>query len=111
MTKYAANAYLAMRVTFANTIANLADGVGADITDVVEGIGLDPRIGSHFLKPGPGYGGSCFPKDLPALVATAAAHGVDLALLQAVVDVNLAQAGVVMDKLTSAAGSLEVTAS
>jgi UDPglucose 6-dehydrogenase len=106
LTKYAANAYLAMRVTFANTIANLADGVGADISEVVEGIGFDPRIGSHFLKPGPGYGGSCFPKDLPALIATAAAHGVDLALLQAVVDVNLAQVGVVLDKLIDAVGSL-----
>jgi len=107
LTKYAANAYLAMRVTFANTIANLADGVGADISDVMEGIGLDPRIGSHFLKPGPGYGGSCFPKDLPALVATGTAHGVDLAFLQAVVDANLAQAGVVLGKLTDAVGSLE----
>lgn len=107
LTKYAANAYLAMRVTFANSIANLADGVGADIADVIEGIGLDPRIGSHFLKPGPGYGGSCFPKDLPALISSGASHGVDLALLQAVVDVNLAQAGVVIDKLVDAVGSLD----
>jgi len=106
LTKYAANSYLAMRVTFANTIANLADLVGADIADVVEGIGLDPRIGPHFLRPGPGYGGSCFPKDLPALIATAAKRGFDLDLLQAVVDVNAAQIDRVVGKLTDAVGPL-----
>lgn len=106
LTKYAANAYLAMRVTFVNTIANLADVVGADIADVVEGIGLDPRIGPQFLRPGPGYGGSCFPKDLPALIATGAERGLDLGLLQAVVDVNAAQIDRVIGKLTDALGSL-----
>ena len=106
LTKYAANSYLAMRVTFANTIANLADLVGADIADVIEGIGLDPRIGSRFLRPGPGYGGSCFPKDLPALIATAAERGLHLDLLQAVVDVNAAQIDRVVGKLTDAVGPL-----
>ncbi|MCJ7726596.1 MAG: UDP-glucose/GDP-mannose dehydrogenase family protein, partial [Acidimicrobiia bacterium] len=107
LTKYAANSYLAMRVTFANTIANLADVVGADIADVVEGIGLDPRIGSQFLRPGPGYGGSCFPKDLPALIATAAERGLDLDLLQAVVDVNAAQIDRVVGKLTDGLETLD----
>jgi len=107
LTKYAANAYLAMRVTFVNSIANLADVVGADIADVVEGIGLDSRIGSQFLRPGPGYGGSCFPKDLPALIAAAAERGLDLGLLRAVVDVNAAQIDRVIGKLTDAIGPLD----
>ncbi len=96
-----------MRVTFANTIANLADVVGADINDVVAGLGLDVRIGPHFMRPGPGYGGSCFPKDLRALIATGAERGLDLALLQAVIDVNEAQIDRVLGKLTDALGSLE----
>ncbi len=106
LIKYAANSYLAMRVTFANTIANLADEVGADIEDVVAGVGLDPRIGSHYLRPGPGYGGSCFPKDLPALIAAGAAEGVDVGLLRAVVAVNDAQAARVADKVEAGLGTL-----
>ncbi|MFH2073162.1 MAG: nucleotide sugar dehydrogenase [Actinomycetota bacterium] len=107
LTKYAANSYLAMRVTFANTIANLADLVGADITDVVAGLGLDPRIGAHFLRPGPGYGGSCFPKDVRALIATGIERGLDLGLLQAVVEVNAAQIDRVIAKLADALGPLK----
>jgi UDPglucose 6-dehydrogenase len=106
LIKYAANSYLAMRVTFANSIANVADAVGADVMDVLEGVGLDPRIGRHFLHPGPGYGGSCFPKDLPALVSAAAEHGVDLDLITAVVEANAAQVGRVVAKVEEAAGGL-----
>lgn len=107
LTKYAANAYLAMRVTFANTIANIADVVGADMTDVVQGIGLDPRIGRDFLRPGPGYGGSCFPKDLPALIAVAGEHGLDPVLLAAVVEANEQQVHRVIGKLADGLGSLK----
>ncbi len=107
LTKYAANAYLAMRVTFANTIANIADVVGADMTDVVRGIGLDPRIGTDFLRPGPGYGGSCFPKDLPALIAVAGEHGLDPVLLAAVVEANEQQVHRVIGKLADGLGSLK----
>ena len=106
LIKYSANAYLAMRVTFANTIASLADVVGADMADVVQGIGLDPRIGTHFLRPGPGYGGSCFPKDLPALIAVAGEHGLDPVLLAAVVEANEQQAQRVIGKLAEGLGSL-----
>lgn len=104
LIKYAANAYLAIRVTFANTVAGVADAVGADIADVLEGVGLDPRIGRHFLQPGPGYGGSCLPKDLTALIAAAAEHGVDLKLIAAVVAANVEQAGRVVSKARQALG-------
>jgi len=96
-----------MRVTFANTIANLAELVGADMADIVQGIGLDPRIGTHFLRPGPGYGGSCFPKDLPALIAVAGEHGLDPVLLTAVVEANAQQVHRVIGKLADGLGSLE----
>jgi len=107
LIKYAANAYLAMRVTFANTIANIAELVGADMADIVQGIGLDPRIGTRFLRPGPGYGGSCFPKDLPALIAVAGEHGFDPVLLSAVVEANEQQVHRVIGKLADGLGSLE----
>src|SRR2546425_10955022 len=83
MTKYAANAMLATRISFMNQIARLCEAVGADVTLVRKGIGTDRRIGSAFLFPGPGYGGSCFPKDVEALVKTAAGKGGTLGLLQA----------------------------
>jgi UDPglucose 6-dehydrogenase len=91
LTKYAANAMLATKISFMNEIANLAERVGADVELVRQGIGADPRIGYHFIYPGAGYGGSCFPKDVQALVHTAEAHGYAPRLLQAVEAVNQAQ--------------------
>jgi UDPglucose 6-dehydrogenase len=102
LAKYAANAYLATRISFANSVARLAATFGADVEDVLEAVGLDPRIGRHYFKPGPGYGGSCFPKDLPALVAAAADRGLDLGLIRAVVDANEVQADWVMTMITDA---------
>ncbi|MEN8240251.1 MAG: nucleotide sugar dehydrogenase, partial [Actinomycetota bacterium] len=88
MIKYASNAYLATRLTFANTLANVCEYVGADVTAVLDGVGSDHRIGSHFLKPGPGYGGSCFPKDTLALVSIAEEAGYDFALMKGVIEAN-----------------------
>ena len=93
LTKYAANAMLATKISFMNEMANIAEQVGADIEQVRHGIGSDPRIGWHFIYPGAGYGGSCFPKDVQALAHTAGQHGVDARLLQAVEAVNDAQKG------------------
>ena len=84
MTKYAANAMLATRITFMNEIANLCERVGANVDSVRRGIGSDPRIGASFLFPGPGYGGSCFPKDVQALATIAAAHGAPMRIVEAV---------------------------
>lgn len=100
MTKYAANAMLATRISFMNEIANLCERVGADVNLVRKGIGADPRIGSKFLYPGCGYGGSCFPKDVKALLCTATEQGVAMPLLQAVDTVNERQKGVLFEKLT-----------
>lgn len=86
--KYAANSFLATKLTFINAIADICEVVGADIVDVVEGLGLDPRIGSEFLRPGPGWGGSCFPKDTRALVRIAESNGYDFALLRGVIQTN-----------------------
>lgn len=88
MTKYAANSFLATKITFMNEIANLCERVGADVDSVRIGIGSDTRIGNRFLFPGIGYGGSCFPKDVQALVKTAAEHGSDIQILNAVMKVN-----------------------
>lgn len=104
MIKYASNSYLAARLTFANTLANLCEAVGADIMDVLEGVGLDHRIGPHFLKPGPGYGGSCFPKDTLALISLAEDAGYDFRLLKAVIDADDEQRRRVADKVKAAAG-------
>jgi UDPglucose 6-dehydrogenase len=82
--KYAANAFLATKITFINEIADLAERTGADVQEVARGIGLDNRIGSKFLHAGPGFGGSCFPKDARALVKTAQDHGVPLRIVEAV---------------------------
>ncbi|WP_449429696.1 UDP-glucose dehydrogenase family protein [Rhodanobacter umsongensis] len=93
LTKYAANAMLATKISFMNEIANIAERVGADVELVRQGIGSDPRIGYHFIYPGAGYGGSCFPKDVQALERTARSHGYDARLLNAVEAVNLQQKG------------------
>src|SRR5262249_32320809 len=91
MTKYAANALLATRISFMNEMANLCERVGADVDQVRKGIGYDRRIGHHFLFPGVGYGGSCFPKDVKAVIQTAHQKGMKFPLLNAVEDVNEAQ--------------------
>jgi UDPglucose 6-dehydrogenase len=104
LTKYAANAMLATRISFMNELANLADRLGCDIEDVRQGIGSDPRIGWHFLYPGVGYGGSCFPKDVKALQFTARESGVPLALLEAVEAVNERQKRVLVDKIVARFG-------
>jgi UDPglucose 6-dehydrogenase len=99
MTKYAANAMLATKISFINEMANLCERLGADINDVRRGIGHDARIGFQFLFPGAGYGGSCFPKDVRALVHTAKNAGLPLHLMQAVDDVNEAQKHVLVTKV------------
>ncbi|WP_027389174.1 UDP-glucose dehydrogenase family protein [Chrysiogenes arsenatis] len=101
MTKYAANAMLATRISFMNEIANLCDLVGADVAAVREGIGSDNRIGYSFLYPGVGYGGSCFPKDVKAIMKTAREHGMTLRVLDAVEAVNRDQKEVLVDKVMS----------
>ena len=105
MTKYAANAMLATRISFMNEIANLCERVGANVDLVRRGIGSDERIGPSFLFPGPGYGGSCFPKDVQALVRTARDHGGELRILEAVEGVNARQKHRVSEKLAAALGS------
>jgi UDPglucose 6-dehydrogenase len=104
LTKYAANAMLATRISFMNELANLADRLGADIEDVRRGIGSDPRIGYHFLYPGVGYGGSCFPKDVQALQRTGGEYGLDLKILDAVEQVNHAQKEVLAGKIVKRFG-------
>ncbi len=104
LTKYAANAMLATRISFMNEMANLAERLGADIEHVRRGIGADPRIGYHFLYPGVGYGGSCFPKDVKALERTAADAGVRLEILPAVERVNAAQKRVLVAKVVARFG-------
>lgn len=103
-TKYAANAMLATRISFMNELANLAEDVGVDIEQVRKGIGSDPRIGYSFLYAGTGYGGSCFPKDVQALVRTAGEHGKKLDILQAVESVNSQQKRVLVDKILACYG-------
>jgi UDPglucose 6-dehydrogenase len=88
LTKYAAHAMLATRISFMNELANLSEKLGADIESVRIGIGADPRIGTQFLYPGCGYGGSCFPKDVKALIQTARSQGFEAKVLQAVEETN-----------------------
>ena len=103
-TKYAANCMLATRISFMNELSRMADRVGADIEQVRKGIGSDPRIGYHFLYAGTGYGGSCFPKDVKAMVRSAASQGVRMELLEAVESVNERQKSVLVDKVVARFG-------
>jgi UDPglucose 6-dehydrogenase len=102
--KYAANAFLATKLTFINAMADICEAVGADIFDVAAGIGLDPRIGKDMLNAGPGWGGSCFPKDTRALVSIAAEGGYDFALLRGVIETNDQHYARIADKVTAECG-------
>jgi UDPglucose 6-dehydrogenase len=106
MTKYAANALLATKISFMNEIANLCERTGADVEDVRRGIGYDERIGHHFLFPGVGYGGSCFPKDVKAVIHTAKALGMDFPLLSAVEQVNEEQKRLLVEKVVATFGEV-----
>jgi len=104
LIKYAANAFLAMKITFINEIADLCEHVGANVQEVAKGVGLDNRIGGKFLHAGPGYGGSCFPKDTLALTRTAQDSGSPLRLIETVVEVNDARKKAMADKVVAACG-------
>ena len=105
MTKYAANSMLATRISFMNDIANLCEIMGADVNAVRRGIGSDPRIGSRFIYAGIGYGGSCFPKDVKALIKTGAQNNYRMRILEAVEEVNEAQKSVLFNKITKSLGN------
>jgi UDPglucose 6-dehydrogenase len=107
MIKYASNAFLSTKISFANAVANICELAGADVTQVMKGMGLDARIGAAFLSAGLGYGGSCFPKDTDSLVYTAATLGYDFTLLRAVVDVNRERAGHFVEKMETALKPLD----
>jgi UDPglucose 6-dehydrogenase len=102
--KYAANAFLATKISYINAVAAICEGVGADVNDVVLGLGYDKRIGHEFLRPGPGWGGSCFPKDTKAMVKIAQDAGYDFGLLKGVITVNDQQYGRIVDKIRNAVG-------
>ena len=102
LIKYACNAYLALKITFINEIANLCEYVGANVDDVARAMGLDSRIGSKFLHPGPGYGGSCFPKDIKALISKSKEVGYDFLLLKTTVEVNQRQREIAVKKIIDA---------
>ena len=104
MIKCASNAFLAMRISFMNEIANLCDRVGADVHDVAKGMGLDKRIGAKFLHPGPGYGGSCFPKDTRALAVLGRRNGVAQTLVESTIEVNIKQRELLVRKVADALG-------
>lgn len=107
LVKYAANAYLATRLTFANAIANISEEVGADALQVLEAVGMDRRIGRHFMRPGPGYGGSCFPKDTRALLSITADIGYDFPLLDAVVETDAYQRTRILERASEILGGCE----
>jgi UDPglucose 6-dehydrogenase len=107
MIKYASNAFLVTRISFTNAIANICELAGADVTQVVKGMGLDARIGATFLQAGLGYGGSCFPKDADSLLHTAADLGYDFGLLRAVVDINRERAPQFLAKIEKALAPLD----
>lgn len=104
LIKYAANAFLAMKITFINEMADLCEEVGANVQEVARGVGLDKRIGSKFLNAGPGYGGSCFPKDTLALTKTAKEAGTPLKLVETTVEVNMSRKRAMADKVVKAMG-------
>jgi UDPglucose 6-dehydrogenase len=107
LTKYAANAFLATKISFINEIALLCDTIGADVVALAKGIGMDGRIGNKFLHPGPGYGGSCFPKDTLALMRVAQEHGQSLRIVEAAVEVNAAQKAKMVKKIRDSLGGSE----
>ena len=109
MVKYASNAFLATKISFINEIANVCEQVGADVKTVAHGMGLDHRIGPHFLQAGIGYGGSCFPKDVQALKQLAGNSGYHFQLLNAVIEVNALQKRRVVGKLKDRLGGLRGT--
>lgn len=104
LIKYASNAFLAMKITFINEVADLCEAMGADVPDVARGIGLDQRIGPKFLNAGPGYGGSCFPKDTLALVKAARDHGVPVSLIETTVESNASRKQAMARKVVNACG-------
>jgi UDPglucose 6-dehydrogenase len=107
MIKYASNAFLATKISFINEMANLCEKVGADVHQVAKGMGLDQRIGPKFLHPGPGFGGSCFPKDTRALVQLSRSMGYDFKIVQAVIQVNERQKKMMVEKILQAVGSVK----
>ncbi len=107
MIKYAANAFLATKISFINEIANLCDRVGCDVHDVARAIGMDRRIGGKFLHPGPGYGGSCFPKDTSALASVAREYGCDSLIVDAVMEANRRQRAAMVPKIEKLVGDLK----
>jgi UDPglucose 6-dehydrogenase len=107
LIKYASNAFLATKISFINEISVLCDVVGADVHSVAKGMGLDNRIGRKFLHPGPGYGGSCFPKDTQALVRIAQENGAPCRIVEAVIEVNAAQKARMLNKIRTALGGKE----
>jgi UDPglucose 6-dehydrogenase len=106
LAKYAANAFLATKISFINEIANLCDRIGCDVHDVAKAIGMDRRIGNKFLHPGPGFGGSCFPKDTRALAALAREFNSESRIVEAVIDVNQKQRALMIPKIEKLAGEL-----
>jgi len=106
LIKYACNAFLATKITFINEIANLCDKVGADVHQIAKAMGLDGRISPKFLHPGPGYGGSCFPKDTEALCSIAANYGYDFKLLKGVISANKRQRELMIEKIKHHLGDL-----
>src|SRR5215203_464050 len=106
LIKYAANAFLATKITFINEVANLCDAIGCDVHDVARGMGMDNRIGRKFLHPGPGYGGSCFPKDTRALTTVADQFGVETRIVEAVIEANERQRDAMIPKIESLVGGL-----
>jgi UDPglucose 6-dehydrogenase len=107
LTKYASNAFLATKISFINEVANLCDRIGCDVHDVARAMGMDNRIGRYFLHPGPGYGGSCFPKDTTALLSVAKEYGADSLIVEAVVEVNRVQRLRMVEKIERLAGDLK----